>query len=120
MPISTSRRRVLAWGVAAAVVLVAANVVVAGRVVGTRAGQTYVWVCRESGAELSYNPSVFAGPGRSRLVPGATPAPGGHRWEQVAPRRSDPRRPWNWLAWLLDQPTPDPEAVIRQERLGPD
>jgi hypothetical protein len=95
--------------------LVIANVVVAVRQVGTRAGQTYRWVCPESGARLSWNPSVF---GSARLSAGGVAEGRGRRWVLVEPQPPSPLLPWNWLVMLLDRPAPDPEAVIRQERLG--
>jgi hypothetical protein len=104
MTVDASRKQVLAWAGGAVALLMVANLIVAVRWVGTRAGEIYVWVCRRSGAELSYNPSVFGGPGRARLQPGAGHGGVGHHWELVAPKRPDPRLPWNWLALLLDRP----------------
>jgi hypothetical protein len=104
---------VLAWCAAGVALLTAVNVFVAVRHAGSGAGRTYRWVCRESGAELSYTPSVF---GSARLTPGHTDTGGVRRWELVEPQPPSPLLPWNWLAVLLDRPTPDPEEVIRREK----
>jgi hypothetical protein len=90
-------------------VLVIGNVVVAVRHLGVRAGQTYRWVCRETGTELSYSPSQF---GSVHLTPADVPAPNG-RWELIEPRPPAVWLPWNWLAAALQPPAPDPNAVIR-------
>ena len=95
--------------------LLVANVLVAVRHLGTRAGQTYRWVCRESGAELSYTPGAF---GSARLAGGSAAPQRGHRWKLVEPQRPSPLLPWNWLALLLDTPAPDPKEVIRLQKLG--
>ena len=78
---------------------------------GTRPGQSYCWVCSETGAELSYNPGVF---GSARLIPGGIPPVRGYHWELVEPEPLSPLLPWNWLALFADRPIPDPEVVIRQ------
>jgi hypothetical protein len=107
-----------AWCAVAAFLLVSANAFVAVRHLGTRAGRSYRWVCQETGEELSYNPSVF---GSTRLSPPGAPALGRERrWELVEPQGPSPMLPWNWMAWVLDRPAPDPEAVIRQEKLRAD
>ena len=110
-----SRRMFVICCAVGAALLVVANALVAVLHTGSRAGQTYRWVCRDSGAELSYTPSVFGG---VRLTPGRAGAERGRRWELVEPRPPSPVLPWNWLALLLQPPAPDPEAVIRQATLG--
>jgi hypothetical protein len=97
--------------------LLVANVLVAVRHLGTRAGQTDRSVCRESGAVLSYSPAVFGG---ARLAPGRADRGGGRRWELVEPRPPSLLLPWNWRAVLLERPAPDPEAVFRQAKPGAD
>src|SRR5262245_65418546 len=104
-----SRKRILVGCAVGLVLLIFANVLVAIRHAGTRAGQTYRWVCPESAAELSYNPSVF---GSVRLTPGTNGR--ARRWELVEPRPASAFLPWNWLALMLDRPALDPEALIRQ------
>ena len=104
----------MAWCAAAAALLLIGNVLVAVHHLGTGAGRTYRWVCRETGAQLSYNPSVFGGPERASLV--GRGAAGGRRWELVEPRLSL-WLPWNWLAACLDRTAPDPDAVLRQEHI---
>jgi hypothetical protein len=111
------QKKLLAWCAVAASLLLIANVLVAVRHLGGRAGQAYRWVCRDSGAELSYRPAVF---GSARLAPGRAAQGGGRRWELVEPRPPSALRPWNWLALLLDRPAPDPETVVRQEKLAAD
>ena len=64
---------------------------------------------------MSYTPSVF---GSARLSPGRGDSGAGRHWELVEPRPPSPLLPWNWLAVLLDRPAPDPEAVIRKEKLA--
>jgi len=109
------RKRLLAWTALGVALLLIANMVVALWHIGRVSGQTYRWVCRESGAELSYNPSVF---GSARLTPpGAKPA-AGCKWDLVEPRPLSPLLPWNWLALILEPPPPDPEAVLRQQKLA--
>src|SRR5687767_4650358 len=110
-------RRLRVWAAAAVFLLLAANVVGGVGSLGRRAGVTYVWVCGETGAELSYNPSVF--PGQARLVSGADQPAAGYRWELVQPAQPSAWLPWNWLAVLLDEPYPDPDAVLRERRPGP-
>jgi hypothetical protein len=110
-----SRKKLLACCAASGILLLSANVLVALRHLGTRAGQTYHWVCRESGAELSCNPSVF---GSARLVPPDATQQRGWRWELVEPRPLSSGLPWNWLALLLESPVPDAEAVIREANLN--
>jgi hypothetical protein len=106
---AVSKKKLLSWFAIAVVVLLVANLHVAVRRVGAGAGRTYRWVSRETGAELSYQPSVF---GSARL---AGEAKG--RWELVEPNPPSPLLPWNWLARLLDRSAPDPEEVIRQQNL---
>ena len=113
--IAAPRRKVLAWCAAGVALLTAVNVFVAVRHAGSGAGRTYRWVCRESGAELSYTPSVF---GSARLTPGHTDTGGVRRWELVEPQPPSPLLPWNWLAAVLHGAAQDPEAVIRQENLS--
>jgi len=103
------KKKLLTWFAIAVVVLLLANLLVAVRQVATGAGRSYRWVSGETGAELSYQPSVF---GSARL---AGEAKG--RWELVEPHPPSPLLPWNWLARLLDRPAPDPEEVIRQQIL---
>jgi hypothetical protein len=107
-----SRSNILFWTTGGAVLLLLVNVVVAVVHTGSRAGQTYHWVCRKSGAELSYNPSAF---GSVRLTPGRSEPGTGRHWELVEPRTPSPLLPWNWLTVLLHPPVPDAEAVIRQQ-----
>jgi hypothetical protein len=107
-------KKLLTWVAVGALLLLTVNVLVAIRHAGTRAGRTYRWVCRESGAELSYTPGVF---GSGRLTPG-TAGRSETRWELVEPRPPSPLLPWNWLTTLVDQSAPDPGAVIRHESLG--
>ena len=110
-----SRRILVICCAVGAALLVAAHARVVVLHTGSRAGQTYRGVCRDSGAELSYTPSVFGG---VRLTPGRAGAERGRRWELVEPRPPSPVLPWNWLALLLQPPAPDPEVVIRQATLG--
>jgi len=112
---TASRSRFLIWGASVVVLLLIANALVAVQHTGSRAGQTYRWVCRESGAELSYTPSAF---GSARLAPGRAGLDGACRWELVEPKPLSPLLPWNWLACALDRPAPDPEVIIRQEKLA--
>jgi len=107
-----SRKKLLICCAVGLVLLLVANLLVAIRQAGTRAGQTYRWVCTESSAEFSYNPSMF---GSARLTPG-NGAKG--RWTLVEPRPASPALPWNWLTLVLDRPALDPEILIRQENLG--
>jgi hypothetical protein len=109
------RKKVLAWCAAGAALLLMANAVVAVRHAGAEAGRTYRWVCRESGAELSYTPGVF---GSARLAPGRGDPGRGCHWQLVEPRPPSPWLPWNWLAAVLHGAAQDPEAVIRQENLS--
>jgi hypothetical protein len=109
------RKSLWSWCAFGICLLLAVNVIVAVRQVGTRAGQTYRWVCRESGTTLSYSPSVF---GSAHVVPGAADPRRGGRWELVEPQPPSPALPWNWLALLLDRPAPDPEVVFRQAAPG--
>ncbi|HKA08581.1 MAG TPA: hypothetical protein VKD71_15085 [Gemmataceae bacterium] len=108
------RKRLLAWSALAVALLLIANLLVALWHIGRVSGQTYRWLCRESGAELSYNPSVF---GSARLNPPGAALPRGCKWEPVEPRPLSPFLPWNWLALILEPPPPDPEAVLRQQKL---
>jgi hypothetical protein len=108
------RKRLLAWSALAVALLLIANLLVALWHIGRVSGQTYRWVCRESGAELSYNPSVF---GSARLSPPGAAAPRECNWELLEPRPLSPYLPWNWLARILDPPPPDPEAVLRQQKM---
>jgi hypothetical protein len=109
MAVSQHGRFLSCMGVAA---LLAVNVLMAVGHSGTRSGQTYRWVCRESGAQLSYTPSVF---GSVRLVPGRARDGFAHRWKLVEPRAPSAWLPWNWLAVLLVAPPPDPEVILRQQ-----
>jgi len=108
------RKRLLTWCALAVALLLIANLLVALWHIGRVSGQTYRWVCRESGAELSYNPSVF---GSARLTPPAAKPAHGYRWELVEPRPMSPYLPWNWLALTLEPSVPDPDAVVRQQKL---
>jgi hypothetical protein len=111
---TSTRRELITWSVIAGVLLLMANLLVAVRHLGTRAGQTYRWVSPDSGAELTYNPSQFG----SAKITGSPRR--GSRWELIEPLPPSPKLPWNWLAFLLDRPAPDPESVIRQEHLAAD
>src|SRR5262245_51429932 len=99
------RKRLLTWCVVGGVLLLIANPLVAIWHLGRRAGQTYCWVCPETGAELSYSPSVF---GSARLKPDRNARVGGCSWELVEPQPRSLLLPWNWLARALDRSTPDP------------
>ena len=114
------QKRLLIGCVVGTVLLLTANGLVAVRHLGTGAGRTYRWICRESGDELSYNPSVFGGPERAHLAPGGTVRESEWHWELVEPRPRSAWLPWNWLAIWLDPPIPNPDSVIRQEQLGTD
>ena len=108
----TARRKSLAawWWAAGVALLIVANVFVAIRNAGTRAGQTYRWVCPETGASLTYDSSVL---GSARLTTSRGPLPDGvYTWELVDPAPLSPK-PWNWLAILLEKSPPDPEELLR-------
>jgi hypothetical protein len=105
------------WCALGCPLLLFANLLVAVQHLGTRPGQTYRWVCPESGAELSVTPSVF---GSARLTPGRIASGRGDDWVLVAPRLPSPLLPWNWLALALDRSVPDPEVVIRRAGLRAD
>jgi hypothetical protein len=89
--------------------LVVANVLVAIRHLGVQPGQTYRWVCLQSGAELSFNPSVF---GQARLVSAQRPAGLRYRWDLKEPRSLALWQPWNWLAIALQKPVPNPASLL--------
>ena len=108
------RKKVVLWIAIAITLLLIGNSLVATRRLGTIPGQAYRWVCRESGAELSYDPSVF---GSARLSPPGAPA-AGCRWELVEPEPLSPFLPWNWLAIAVDRPVPNPEDIINREGLA--
>ena len=109
----TRRKKMFLWITIGVLLLLIANGLVALQQMGTQPGRTYRWVCRDSGAELSYTHGVF---GSGRLVPG-NPRQNAMRWELVEPRPPSPLLPWNWLAAIVDQSAPDPEVVISQESL---
>jgi hypothetical protein len=94
-----------------ALLFVAANILVAIRHVGSQPGQTYRWVCKQSGAQLSANPGVF---GQVKLTgtPPTTSTP--DQWQLLEPRPLPAWQPWNWLALVLERPAPDPDKLIRQ------
>jgi hypothetical protein len=104
-----SRRKILIGG-ALAVLLLVANGIVAVRYLGTRAGQTYCWICRESGAELTATPSKF---GAAHLKPGRANSGRPNSWELIEPRPLSVFLPWNWLALALDGGGPDPQKIVR-------
>jgi hypothetical protein len=107
-------KKVLIGSGIAAILLLAANVLVAIWQTGTQAGQTYRWVCKESNLELIYAPGVF---GNARLVPGNGADVHDCRWELVEPSPRLALLPWNWLVCVIDQPAPDPQVVIRDAKL---
>jgi hypothetical protein len=92
--------------------LVAANILVAIHHLGTRSGQTYRWVCKQSGAELSVNQGAF---GQVKLRAAQPMANARHQWQLQEPRPLRPWQPWNWLALVLQRPTPDPDDLLRQD-----
>jgi hypothetical protein len=96
------------WVWALLVVFVFSNVGVAVHYVGTRAGQTYYWICRETGAEIYYRPSEFGAV--SRYEPGTNNG-SVRRWELIEPLPLSAWRPWNWLALLMSPPAPNPETL---------
>ena len=108
---AASKIRTLRWCLIGFAILIVANVLIAAIHTGTQAGQTYRWLCRDSGVELSYNPSVF---GSARLSHGRTDLLRGHCWELIEPRAPSPVLPWNWLARLLAPATPSADAVAQQ------
>jgi len=107
---SSQRKAPFLWAGFVAL-LVIANLLVAVRHVGRRAGQWYRWVCPETGARLSYNPGIF---GSARLIHGNKAPVRGYCWELVEPEPLPLLLPWNWLALLTTPPPPDPEAVLRK------
>src|SRR5262245_28886878 len=107
---TAAHKKLLLW-LAFGVLLVIANLLVAVRHSGKRAGQWYRWVCADTGAKLSYNPGIF---GSARLIPGGKPPVRGYRWELVEPELLSPLFPWNWLALLADTPKPEPDLVVRE------
>jgi hypothetical protein len=109
-----SRKTIVAWCAAGALFLFFTNVVVMVRYLGSRAGQSYRWVCRDSGAELTYSPSTF---GSARLIPGRAIPERTHRWELIEPRPLPAHMPWNWLALLVSPRELDANAVMQQENL---
>jgi len=111
----TAPHKTLLLGSAFAGLLVIANLVVAFPQLGRRAGTWYRWVCPETGAKLSYNPGIF---GSARLTPGVEAPVMGYRWQLVEPEPLSPLLPWNWLALIVSPPLPEPEAVMRQQRMG--
>jgi hypothetical protein len=105
------RKRQIVLGWLAIVILLIANGVVAVRYLGARAGQTYRWVCRESGAELIATPSKF---GDAHLRSGRALSGRTYLWELVEPQPPSALLPWNWLALALDRPGPDPNKIVRE------
>jgi hypothetical protein len=111
--IMIARHRCVAC-VAGLALLLAANALVAAMHLGSHAGQTYRWISQESGSQLTYTPSVF---GSARITPGRVGSSGRAHWVLVEPHQPSALLPWNWLALLLLAPSPDPDAIIRQEGL---
>src|SRR5262249_30886919 len=113
------RRFLFRCGIASALLLIA-NAIVAISDVGSRAGQTYDWACQDCGAKLFYAPTLFVE--RTRFVPGHVGPDCGHRWElvSVGSPRPSPWLPWNWLALLLAEPIPAPQAIIKREKIKTD
>src|SRR5262249_44988646 len=90
--------------------LIVSNALIALRHVGIRAGQEYQWVCRESGAVLSYNPAIF---GSARVSGRVADAARDFEWELIEPKSLSPYLPWNWLAIVMSTRAPDPREVWR-------
>ena len=105
------RKQQLVLGALAVGVLILANCIVAVRFLGTGAGRTYRWVCRETGAELVSTPSIFR---NAHLKPGPANSGGPYSWELVEPPPPSILLPWNWLARALDPPGPDPNKIVRE------